>query len=839
MPVKPIDTLPEPPRQGKPGGLGDKLQNALERFIVGVFNRARYGISDTLRHAVDNVFENIERPMLDLVGPVLDDVLALPQLPGSVRNLISKVRAGTHPAPALGLLALLPLVLFPIVSSLFSGLFALITFVSNKTFKPNRLDFGTWWTAQKRDARHRGAMIRELEDQGWTQEQIGAAELVASRILSVGEILVAYHRQQIGHPDAVARLRALGYEDREAAILFNLGEQLPSPSDLVRFAVREAWRDDIAAAWGFDQGRPGQFDEYMKKQGFPAWVSQAEWRAHWTLPSVSMGTEMLFRGEIRPEQFRQLLTMLDIAPGWIPKVEAISRPLPGRIDRRWAYEEGIIKDKELKDLYLADGMTEFWADAMTRMIVSKSAEEAKGLTRAAVQAAYKKRRIGRPEALGMMADLGIQESIAAWYLQQADLDRSQELLDQQIDNVKARYLNNLIGDNQALEEQGALGVGGEEARVNLESWQLAKRVKVSAPSRTNLDEFFKQGVIGIDQYRDQMRLLGFADQYIGWYLGSLAFETAQVRVAEEERAQKERVRLVTERRATAYERAKAEIDQNIAEVNAAIADAQVAVVELENERDLALSQTLSAREIAALEREYQPLFREADAAIAQARLSQDQLRTAVSERRAQVNDHKRGLAAGRDLILEQELTRQRVTHQLDLARLDREIARKRTDIAILREAIPQMESAEERGQAELDILTLQREIRELEEQQAEARIAIEEIDGQLPAQLSAERRVEIQQQIDALQAEIDALEVEIDQLTELIRETQVERQALDASLEEHITALPSRAEQIDIRARFDARIDEVRARIQELRANIADLRVAKTRLVVEWRATGV
>jgi predicted nucleic acid-binding Zn-ribbon protein len=839
MPVKPIDTLPEPPRQGKPGGLGDKLQNALERFVVGVFNKARYGISDTLRHAVDNILETLERPLLGYVNPLIDDILKIDGIPASLRSMLARAKTGQDQVGVAILMGVAAAAIMYLGPAALSGIQEKMRQASFNLFNPNLLDFGTWWNAQRRAPGYRARMMQELAWQGWTEEQVRAAELVAQRVLSVGEILVAYHRGQIGHPDSIARLRALGYEDREAAILFNLGEQLPSPSDLVRFAVREAWRDDVAAAWGFDQGRPGQFDEYMKKQGFPSWVSQAEWRSHWQLPSVSMGTEMLFRGEIRPEQFRQLLVMLDIAPGWIPKVEAIARPLPGRIDRRWAYEEGIIKDKELKDLYLADGMTEFWADAMTRMIVSKSAEEAKGLTRAAVQAAYKKRRLSRQEALNMMADLGIQASIATWYLQQADLDRSQELLDQQVDNVKARYLNNLIGDNQALEEQGALGVGGEEARVNLESWQLAKRVKISSPTRTNLDEFFKQGVIGVDQYRDQMRLLGYADQYVGWYLGSLAFETAQARAAEEERAQKERVRLAAERRATAYERAKAEIDQNIAELNAAIADAQVAVVELENERDLALSQTLSAREIAALEREYQPLFREADAAIAQARLSQDQLRTSVTERRAQVNDLKRGLAAGRDLIREQELTKQRVTHQLDLARLDREIARKRTDIAILREAIPQMESAEERGQAELDILTLQREIRELEEQQAETRIAIEEIDGQLPAQLSAERRVEVQQQIDALQAEIDALEVEIDQLTELIRETQVERQALDGALEEHITALPSRAEQIDIRARFDARIDEVRARIQELRANIADLRVAKTRLTVEWRVTSV
>ena len=839
MPVKKIDPVQGPAGQGKPGGLGARLENTLIRFVVDTFNRVRYALSDTLRHAADSVLETWEAPLLRLGQPLINRALAVPNLPPEIRAVLESARSGKDQVGAI-LLAFVALVAVgSVIPALFSGLGLLIQYVSNKTFRPNRLDFATWWTAVRRNASLQVQMTAELEDQGWTQAQMDAASSVLVRRLGVGEVLAAKYRGLTTREYALELMRQLGYGTQDANLLDQLSEQIPSASDLVRFAVREAWRDDVAARWGYDQGRPGPFDENMKKQGFPPWVSQAEWRAHWQLPSIGTGLEMLFRDEINAAEFRQLLIMQDVAPGWISHIEAISRPLPGRIDRRWAFEEGIIGEGELYTLYRADGMDERWARMMVQMVVSRSAAEAKGLTRAAIQSAYKKRRLSRDEALSMMAEIGVQESIASWYLQQADLDREQELLDQQIDNVKQRYLNNLIDNGQALEAQYALGVGGEEARVNLESWQLSKSVKVSIPSRANLDGFFKQGVIGIDQYRGQMALLGYDAQYVGWYLGALTLETAQTRVDEERTAQAERVRVDKERKASEYERGKAEIDQDIAEVNAAIADAQVALVELENARDQELLQSLSVREAAALEAVYRPLFADADAAVAQARLAQSEIRTQITELQSRVNDYKRALAAGRDVVLEESLTLEKAGHQLASSRLDTQIAGKRTDIAILQEAIPQMETVQLRGGAELDILTLEREIRELQESKAEIAVLITEIDGQLPAQLSAERRVQVQSEIDELQVDIDALDLEIDGLSAQVRETQVERLALEIELEEKLSALPSRAEQIEIRGLYSARIAEVEARVKELRANVADLRVEKTRLTVGWRESNV
>ena len=73
-------------------------------------------------------------------------------------------------------------------------------------------------------------------------------------------------------------------------------------------------------------------------------------------------------------------------------------------------------------------------------------------------------------------------------------------------------------------------------------------------------------------------------------------------------------------------------------------------------------------------------------------------------------------------------------------------------------------------------------------------------------------------------------------LDEGIRQTQIERLGVEAEYKASVEAMPGRAEQIEIRAGYEAKIDVVQSRIATLRANVADRRLAKTDLVVEWRS---
>lgn len=834
-PIAPIPDVPEPQKLPRSVGLGRLAENSLVRFFVQVFNRVKDALAELLRSALERTLESIEKPLVAMAGPILDDVLDNPNIPSSIRYALSRSRAGTDQAGIIALAAAIVAVVMMLAPAAISGVRAKVEQFSYFITRPNLLDFGTWYAATLRNPAYRDAMDNDLRGQGWRDEQITAARLVAETRLGVSDILLANIRGILPDGKMSQRLAALGVAPADAGMLQRLTEQIPGPGDLVRFGLREAWRDDIAAKYGYDQGMPSQMAEWMKKQGFGAEWARAFWRAHWVVPSAGQMFEMFHRNEIDEGELFQGLKVNDIAPGWLRPLLGITYNLLTRVDVKRALRYGELSMEDVRSEYKKQGYDDRDSRILTNIAVQETVQEAAGLTRAAVVSAYKKRRLTRTEAIESLEDVGVLGAVAGFYLDQADADRADEILQQRINNLSKRFMDGTISESDVRIALGTLGVGAAEVAVSIESWSLKRSVSVRRPSRSNLDEFFKQQVIGVDKYRSEMELLGYDPTYVGWYLASLAFEQSVLRAKEEERAQKERLRVEKERKESAYAKAKAVIDQDIAELNAAIADAQVAVIEAQNERDRALEHALSATQIAALETEYKPLFSEVDTAIAQARLAVQTLQTDIKQFQSSVSDARRAIASGHDIVVESRLKLDRAAFQTDIARLARLIAVDRVDIAILQEAIPNMETPEQRGAGEQDILALQRDIREIQEQQAVVRISVEEIDEQLPVQLAAARRAEIQRDVDAAGASVDQLRLEIAEITETIRAAQLDRQILDVELQSKIEELPGRFEQIAIRAKFNARIDAIKTRIAVLRSNVAELRIAKTDLVIEWR----
>jgi len=837
-PIDPIRDVPEPAPVPRSRGLGALVENSLVRFVVQVFNRAKDGLSDLLRHAVDNVLETLERPLLQMVGPVIDDALALPDLPASVRGMLEQARSGEHQIGISIVAAVGALAVVVVIPAMLRPFGRLAEYSTDQVFKTNRLDFSTWWRARLLDAGYVPEFDRELAQQGWSALQIDAATRVSERRPDLGDLLRLWLREQIGDGDIDERLRQVGVAPGAVDEFKRLAQEIPGPGDLVRFALREAWRDDVAQKWGYDQDRVSEFDEWMTKQGYSSDWAKRYWRAHWVVPSVGQGFEMLHREEISEDDLRDLLKINDLAPGWIQPLMNIARPVPGRIDRRYAYREGEIGAEELFQLYKYDGYDDDWARVLTNTTIGMAVSETKGLTRAAIEKAYKQRRLSREEALSMMADLKIQLDIAEFYLDQADYDRADQLLDLRVDAVEKQYKATTITESDAWDQLGALGLGGDEIEALLDVWGASIRISTRMPTKTDLASWVKDGVIEPGQYRDRMLLLNYPAADVDLYLGALAMERQEIAEDAERKAREEQERVRTARLRTDYQVEKARLDVDIAEVNAAIAGAQVALVEAEAERDRQLSQALSVVEVAALELEYRPLFVEADAAVDAARLRIAELNATIAERRIDLQEVDQSLAANVDVPEQTRLKTERLSLSTELARLDRQIAGYKTELARLQAELTTTEIPERIPEIETMIAELKVSIAEIEERQAEARIRVEQIDEALLVVLSPERRASLVIDKEAFELGIRELTAEIAGLQEQIREVQLERNELDAELQAEIGALPGREEQVEIRARFADTIAEIERSIKVLRANVADLRIARAALAVEYREAG-
>jgi hypothetical protein len=175
-------------------------------------------------------------------------------------------------------------------------------------------------------------------------------------------------------------MRELGYNPETIKEFFYTRVFYPSADDLIRFGVREAFRSDIAAKYGYDEENPAEISPskefmipYLLAQGFSPEVFKLFWRAHWVLPSPTQAFEMLQR--LHPDQLKfktedlkklgltpeevattvdevsDLLKIADIPIYWRKRfLPLVFTPIT-RVDIRRFEDLGLMSDEELEFRY--------------------------------------------------------------------------------------------------------------------------------------------------------------------------------------------------------------------------------------------------------------------------------------------------------------------------------------------------------------------------------------------------------------------------------------------------------------------------------------------------------
>jgi len=330
-----------------------------------------------VRDAWDQWLERAEQYLVSLYAPWFGRILEAPDLPPELRSMIQELRSPRSQIGALVATGAVGATVGGVVSGSINPIARWIghfmdAFIGSAIPDPPILLRLKW-------RGHIDPEIYELNMRalGLRQRFLdGMEDALRPRLSPEAEITQA-RRFRADLNAAIARIREQGYTLEDATKIAQLTEFLPGPSDLVRMAVREAWRDDVAARWGYDADMPLHFAEQMQRLGDTENWARLYWRAHWELPSVTLGTEMLHRGALSLEEFDELLRISDIPAEWRRRITQIAYRPYTRVDTRRMYRAGVLDETGVYQTYRDLGYDHEHALGMMEFTILDAVEEAR------------------------------------------------------------------------------------------------------------------------------------------------------------------------------------------------------------------------------------------------------------------------------------------------------------------------------------------------------------------------------------------------------------------------------------------------------------------------------
>lgn len=337
-------------------------------------------------------------------------------------------------------------------------------------------------------------------------------------LLTPLDYVALWRRSKLSESELNKYLERLGYPATEIPKLLLASEIQPNPSDVVRFAVREAYSPKTVADYGLDQDTPDEYIEGAKATGLSEEFAKLYWRAHWELPSISQANEMLHRGVITEQIHSELLRAQDVMPYWRDKLKAISYNPLTRVDIRRVYNMGLLDETGVFKAYKDGGYNDENARLLTQYVVKDFGNDDTGLTRESVIRAYKNGIIQAGEFDDYLSRLGYSADIIAFYRRSAEYDKLVQSLDDDVIELSAQYELGLIDESGIRDRLSALKAPEQFVETTVAKILRKEAGKRKLPARTDLERWFEKQIIGEQEYFEGMVALGYSRRHSQLYM---------------------------------------------------------------------------------------------------------------------------------------------------------------------------------------------------------------------------------------------------------------------------------------------------------------------------------
>lgn len=354
-------------------------------------------------------------------------------------------------------------------------------------------------------------LIKELEKHGFTDKQIDILLDTAFLLLTPEMARELFLREEITEDEHDRLLAMHGYTDEQIKLIKKLYFYIPSVPDLIRLAVREAFTPEAIEKFELHKEFPTEFAKWAKRQGLSEFWARAYWAAHWELPSLTAGYEMLHRRIITRDELALLMRMHDIAPFWRDKLMKLSYAPYTRVDVRRMYRDGVIDEREVFETYLDLGYDEKHAENLTEWTIREATSDERKLIEKIVNEMIDEYSISEEEAVRTLIDAGYREAVAELKVRVMVLKRHNAWLNKVKNRIKKLYLIGIYDEDKAAAELNKLNVPAREVSALLYLWELEKETSVRRLSEHDLEEAYKYNIISYSEFITEMQHLGYTE----------------------------------------------------------------------------------------------------------------------------------------------------------------------------------------------------------------------------------------------------------------------------------------------------------------------------------------
>ncbi|KKM70568.1 hypothetical protein LCGC14_1439470, partial [marine sediment metagenome] len=381
----------------------------------------------------------------------------------------------------------------------------------------------------------------ELRKQGFNDDRGEWVYKVSENLLNVIELINLHRRGVINQAVLYDEASKVKWSEENVTNLLRVTEAIPSATDIIAFAVREVYSPEIAEAFGQYQGLDEVFEkakEDIIAVGMTKDTFGKFWAAHWVLPSVGQGFEMVHRRVIPVRgvgtelDLEKLMTALDVMPAWREPLTAISYNPFTRVDVRRMHKIGVITtEAELIDAYMDLGYDEEKAKKMTEFTILYNADpedaeqteddkdkaRERDLTKTDVLNGYRDALLEESETKTALAELGYDANEVEYYISRINYNKEKDETDSYLKYYHDAYIRGVMSHNELVDKLNGLNLSGKRVEYLFKVWDLERIARTTKPTKAELMTFTRKKIINMDTFIEEMKGLGYPERYIGWY----------------------------------------------------------------------------------------------------------------------------------------------------------------------------------------------------------------------------------------------------------------------------------------------------------------------------------